>query len=287
MVPPSTSKRSGFTVRELLVVIVIVGLLIAALVPAVYQAREAARRSQSRNNLKNMVLAFHNYAETHQVLCPGGVIDERGQGRNDWTSSLNPYLAGSPWYSLAQPGQRVWDDPEQFGYFMLLGAYDFTNPTLGPLKQSDGLALNAYSANSWLLYRNSSVSISDQRIKQHGLSQTLLVADAFGDYSPIGYPTNWRDVTTGHCQPHGFGCPKREVTQAAMLDGSVRVISTDIDPEVWEKLAGPAEMRPAANQVARSWEPYRYPHPSYVKREYQRIVKSPRSISPNNRGDSR
>lgn len=61
----------GFTLIELLVVIAIIAVLIALLLPAVQQAREAARRSQCANNLHNLALAFHNYESTHRVLPPG------------------------------------------------------------------------------------------------------------------------------------------------------------------------------------------------------------------------
>lgn len=272
MTSPLHGRRLGFSKTELLVVLAIVGLLIAMLLPAVYHARESARRSQSRNNLKHFALAIHNYVDTYQVLCPGGVFDDEGRGRNDWTSSIYPYLEASSWYNSAQPGQRLWDDPEQFGYFMLLSDHceslDTTNPTLGPLKQADGLALNTYSANAWLFHRNSSVSPSDERIQRYGSSEILLIADAHGDYAPIGYPTNWRDVTTGHRQPQGFGCPAREITQAALLDGAVREVSLHIDPTLWTRFAGPPEIRPEVNNVTRSWEPYHYPHPSFVKRRF-------------------
>ena len=241
------------------------------LLPVAFQTREAARRSHNRNNLKQVGLAMLNYVETYNVLCPGGVFDNEGFGRSDWTSALVPFMESSTWYSFAQPGERRWDDPEQFGYFMLLSENSessyYTNQTLGPMKQQDGLALNAYSANSWLLYRNSSVSIADERIKNHGIGQTLLVADAYGDYAPFGYPTNWRDVTVGHRKPHGFGCPAREITQALILDGTVRDISEEIDPALWKQLAGPVEIQPEIAKVSRSWEPYRYPHVSYVKRK--------------------
>lgn len=99
-----TRRRQGFTLIELLVVIAIIAVLIALLLPAVQQAREAARRTQCRNNLKQLGLALHNYHDSHRVFppavqWPGGVF---AWPRTSFYVMLLPYIDQANVYNIYQ-----------------------------------------------------------------------------------------------------------------------------------------------------------------------------------------
>jgi len=94
-------KRPAFTLVELLVVIAIIGILIALLLPAVQSAREAARRSQCSNNLKQLALAIMNYENANRALPPGSISVGAGgpASLTTWSISILPYMEQQPLYN--------------------------------------------------------------------------------------------------------------------------------------------------------------------------------------------
>ncbi len=100
----------AFTLVELLVVIAIIGVLVALLLPAVQAAREAARRMQCTNNLKQMGLALQNYHSAHQQFPPGALIEGAccdEPSKTGWSLEILPFMENQSLYSLYKPGLTI------------------------------------------------------------------------------------------------------------------------------------------------------------------------------------
>ena len=206
--------RKGFTLIELLVVIAIIAVLIALLLPAVQQAREAARRSQCKNNLKQLGLALHNYHDTHTTLPPGAiqVFETNAQNEATWIAMILPYIDQQPFYNRANfsscfgcvssPGNPAYEIvspaipmmlcPSDKEHGLWGGAYRHgnyvANAGLGPLTSVSnprpaGRTAGPFTMNSKTRLRDFTDGVSNT-----ALATELMVTDATDNRGVMHYP---------------------------------------------------------------------------------------------------
>jgi hypothetical protein len=204
---------------------------------------QAARRTQSRNNLHQFGLAMHNYHDAYSALPAGGTFNAAGQPLHSWETALLPYLDWAPQYEQIDL-DRPWNAPANAEIFRQHIPV-FVNPEFGlrfgdgPQFTADtaGFALSHYAANERLFGANTSVALHDIR---DGTSNTILAGEVHARFRPWGHPVNWRDPARGINQsPDGFGSPFVGGAQFLLCDGSTRFISENIDPAVLKAIATP------------------------------------------------
>ncbi|MBM82015.1 MAG: prepilin-type cleavage/methylation domain-containing protein [Planctomycetaceae bacterium] len=181
-------RQRGFTLVELLVVITIIATLIALILPAVQKAREAARATQCKNNLKQVGLAMHNYHELHNIFPPGVCTSPNfptDMGVWSWQSMILPYLDQEPLYNQLAPGNlhfsNALDDAQQVSLMQtvlpiflcpsdpsvrLNVPRSMTSATGGSAKLATGnivgsLGVETESPTDGVLYINSDIRVDD------------------------------------------------------------------------------------------------------------------------------
>ena len=170
------SRHVGFTLVELLVVIAIIGVLVALLLPAIQAAREAARRAQCTNNLKQIGLALHNYHDTHGVFPPGHMI---------WNNNLP---AG---YGLVGSMRLMGWQVHLLPYIelgSLYSQYNFSGST--PINQADNMRVHWTWINDYLCPSNPGME---------GVYWTSTINPATGDENLDGTPTHYTGISDDLC----------------------------------------------------------------------------------------
>lgn len=208
-------RRTGFTVVELLVVIAIIATLIAILLPAVQLAREAARRTQCMNNLKQLGLALGNYHLVSEMFPPGSVnptgpvVDEAGPGLDplalepmlyneyqmSWCVQLLPYLDQTPLYDSIDFDEGAYSPANgQFRMTMISCLICPSDPGLVAQTMGTSPAPSNYAGvhhdqaapidvnQSGVMFLNSSVS---DRMIDDGESNTILVGEKKRESPPL------------------------------------------------------------------------------------------------------
>ncbi len=251
--------------RRFVTIFVVFGtlfILAAVLLPLVQQAREAARRTQSRNNLKQLGIAIHNYHDVHSVFPSGGTIRDDGTPHHGWLTSLIPFLEATPIYSMID-FEYAWDHPFNID-LSANSSPTLLNPSVPASSEENVYRQTHYMANPSFLFQNSSVAISDFKGKS---SSNWLAGEIGGGFQPAAYPFNWREWDgTLNRTATGYGLLNNPGANMLLTDGSVRYISKKQSIEVWKNFAKP-NVKPSPQQIA--VPPRTFPeHSKLLEREF-------------------
>ena len=241
--PPGRSS-SGPVVAIIIVavlggVLLFGGILAALLLPAVQAAREAARRSQCSNNLKQIGLAMHNYHESYKTFPAAVIADENGRAMHSWRVAILPFMEQQVLFSQYD-FDVPWDDPNNQALMnMPVMAYrcpsDPTSSGSSPLCETNyvmvvGKGTLGGEPNEAVRMRD----ITD------GTSNTILAIEVGGSGIPWIEP---RDVTVEEAvtfitnpAASQFKPTHPGGVQVAMADGSTRFIANTIDPRMLRAL---------------------------------------------------
>lgn len=237
----------------------VVAIGVALLLPAVQQARMAARRAQSQNNLRQLAIAMHNYENAHRAFPAGTILNSNlePEQRLSWIVELLPYVEQQALYNQLNRSQG-WEHPDNLPLAaavveLFLNAGVASGPTTfsanGDLLGSthyvgiaglgeDGPRLPAGSPRAGIFAYDRKTRIGNIT---DGTSNTLMISEATGEYGgwAQGGRATIRSLTQ---QPYvngvdGIGGPYPGGFNASFADGSTRFLSQDIDPAVMEAIA--------------------------------------------------
>jgi len=222
------SKKRAFTLVELLVVIAIIGILIALLLPAVQAAREAARRMQCANNLKQLGLAMHNYHSALNCFPPGFMV--RGQlgtgtpGGWAWGVFLMPYIEQSPLQDRLSPTkytlEQVVNDPALLPMLQAdLAVFRCPSSRIGPLRTHQGApnpkvasanytccrGFYNFSGATHLTKRNNGVFYGESGTRIHEVADGTSNTFALGERTAFGANLTNDASWPSWCGPGGSG----------------------------------------------------------------------------------
>lgn len=210
------------------------GVLVALLLPAVQASREAARRMQCSNNLKQIALAFHNYHDTYKTFPPAYIPDANGKPMHSWRTLILPFLEQGYLYEQYDFNEP-WDSPVNIAVANSM-IPTYTCPSSPNPNTSETNYMVITGPNTVF---NGANAASLARITD-GTSNTILIVEVTGtgvswaepvdlDASKLAFPpANGGPNNAGSNHPGGLNC--------ALCDGSVRFLSNSIAPPTFQAL---------------------------------------------------
>jgi prepilin-type processing-associated H-X9-DG protein len=200
------------------------------MLPAIGQAREAARRAQCRNNLKQIGLALHNYHDTYRSFPPAYLADEQGRPMHSWRVLLLPFLGQQSLYNQYDFSQP-WDSPANQ---WVAGAMPpvFACPS-EPNTGTDATNVAAVFGPNCIFAGTEPVKIRDIT---DGTSNTLMVGEVTGGSIPWTKPQDVDITQNPTLNSGGFASHHSGGVHFLLADGSVRFMSDNINPQTLQIL---------------------------------------------------
>ncbi len=208
------------------------GILVALLLPAVQQAREAARRSQCKNNLKQIGLALHNYHDVYGSFPPAFVADASGKPMHSWRVLILPYIDQQPLYSQYDFSEP-WDGPNNSRLLARMPPV-YACPSHPNTGANTNTAYAAVFGEHCVFRGAEPVKISDIT---DGTSNTLIVVEAANAGIPWMKPDDVDIAKHPTLGDHdGFSSDHAGGVQGLMGDGSVRFLTQSIAAQTLKAL---------------------------------------------------
>ena len=212
-------------------VLLLFALIVLGL-PAMQAKRDAERMTSSRNNLKQLGVALHNYHDVFDALPLGGDTGTDGLIHHSWQFRLVPYMEGGVFRPVDD--RYAWNDPYNAPYFKLPFSW-WLIPGVKQCADNDSFAVSHYAGNAHWFGMDRVFSMKNIR---GGASQSVLAGEVADGFAAWGRPGNWRDPAKGLTgREDAFGSAHPAGVQFVMLDGSVRVIQRHVDQRVLRALA--------------------------------------------------